>query len=75
MSPRRILGVEAACVLASVRTRADRVARLALSVPELEYEIFYTLGHRSAEEHSDVKHTKEFLGWKPLHPFENYEVG
>jgi hypothetical protein len=31
MSPRRILGVEAACVLASVRTRADRVARLALS--------------------------------------------
>ena len=47
-------------------------ARLSLLVPKLGYEIFYTLGHPDAESHADVKHLREFLGWKPKHPFTKY---
>jgi nucleoside-diphosphate-sugar epimerase len=47
-------------------------ARLALTVPQLGYEIFYTLGHPDAEEHADVRHLRDFLGWKPQHTFEKY---
>jgi nucleoside-diphosphate-sugar epimerase len=49
-----------------------QAARLALVVPELGYEVFYLLGHPDAEAHADMKHLREFLGWKAQHTFEKY---
>ena len=47
-------------------------ARLSFLVPKLGYEIFYTLGHPDAETRMDVKHLRDFLGWKPKHTFEKF---
>ena len=46
--------------------------RLSILAPQLDYETFYILGHPDAEEHADVKFTREFLGWQPRHTFEKY---
>ncbi len=44
-------------------------ARLALELPDLGYEIFYTLGTPMAADHADMTAIYERLGWKPEHPF------
>ena len=47
-------------------------ARLSLLIPKLGYEIFYLMGHPDAETRADIKHLRDFLGWKPKHTFEKY---
>jgi nucleoside-diphosphate-sugar epimerase len=47
-------------------------ARLALTVPQLGYEVFYLLGHPDADAHADMHRLREFLGWKPRHTFEKF---
>ncbi len=47
-------------------------ARLSLLVPDLGFEIFYTLGHPDADAHADVQRTRDRLGWQPKHTFEKY---
>ncbi len=47
-------------------------ARLALEIDDLGCEVFYTLGHPSAEKHADVLYTRERLGWHPRHDFTDY---
>jgi nucleoside-diphosphate-sugar epimerase len=44
----------------------------ALQLPDLGYEVFYVLGHRDADRHADVQHTRDRLGWKPVHDFSQY---
>ncbi|NLF29911.1 MAG: NAD(P)-dependent oxidoreductase [Planctomycetes bacterium] len=44
-------------------------ARLALELPDLGYEIFYTLGTPMAKERAEMAPIYERLGWKPQHPF------
>lgn len=46
--------------------------RLALLAPKLDYEIFYLFGHVDGDLHADIKHTRDFLGWRPRHTFEKY---
>jgi nucleoside-diphosphate-sugar epimerase len=46
--------------------------RLSLVAPDLKFETFYTVGHPDGDLHCDVRHTREFLGWKPRHTFEMY---
>jgi hypothetical protein len=46
--------------------------RLSLLAPSLSYEIFYISGHPDAEAQADLRFTREFLRWKPLHTFEKY---
>jgi nucleoside-diphosphate-sugar epimerase len=58
-------------VMIDPRDLAEGV-RLALTVPELKYQTFYILGHHEAEMHADLKHTFEFLGWRPKHRFEHH---
>jgi len=53
------------------RDIADAVY-LSLIHPSLEFEVFYLIGHPDAEQHADIKRTKEFLGWLPKHTFEKY---
>jgi nucleoside-diphosphate-sugar epimerase len=47
-------------------------ARLSFLVPKLGFEIFYLMGHPDAEAKADIKHLREFLGWKAKHTFEKY---
>ena len=44
-------------------------ARLALDLPDLGYEIFYTLGTPMAKDHAEMTPIYERLGWQPQHPF------
>ncbi len=58
-------------VMIDPRDIAEAV-RLALVAPEIHYETFYILGHPEAEAHADLKHTHDFLGWRPQHRFEHH---
>jgi nucleoside-diphosphate-sugar epimerase len=58
-------------VMIDPRDIAEAV-RLSLLTPVLDYQTFYILGHSEAEEHADLKHTREFLGWRPKHTFDKY---
>ena len=58
-------------VMIDPRDIAEAV-RLALLVPELDYEVFYISGPADAEFHVDLKHTRDFLGWKPQHTFDKH---
>lgn len=58
-------------VMIDPRDIAEAV-RLALIAPEIDYQTFYILGHAEAEAHADLKHTYEFLGWRPKHRFEQH---
>ena len=51
------------------RTDIGHVARLALELDDLGYEIFYTLGHQDGEQLADVAYTKQRLGWQPVYDF------
>jgi uronate dehydrogenase len=44
-------------------------ARLALELPDLEYETFYVMCTDQAQAHYDVAYTRQRLGWKPQHDF------
>jgi uronate dehydrogenase len=55
-------------VMIDPRDIAEAV-RLSLVAPQLDYQTFYLLGHGEAEEHADLKYTREFLGWRPQHNF------
>lgn len=47
------------------RRDIGKAARLALALPDLQWEIFYILGHPDADHHADVAHSRERLGWTP----------
>ncbi len=51
------------------RRDIGQAARLALDVPDLGCEAFYTLGHPSAESRADIAYTRQRLGWKPEYDF------
>ena len=48
--------------------------RLSLITPEIDYKVFYLVGHPDADKHADVKHTRDFLGWRPKHTFAKYPL-
>ncbi len=45
------------------------VARLALELPDLAWEVFYAIGTPEAPRKYDVAYTRERLGWTPRHDF------
>jgi nucleoside-diphosphate-sugar epimerase len=51
------------------RRDIGEAARLALELPDLEYETFFVFGTKAAEEHFDVEHTRRRLGWTPRFDF------
>lgn len=46
-------------------------ARLALELPDLDYEIFYVSGTPGSDKTMDVAHTCKRLKWKPRYDFSN----
>lgn len=53
------------------RDIADAAAA-ALRIPNLSYEVFYTVAGPDADIYVDMAHTRDFLGWKPNHTFSQY---
>jgi nucleoside-diphosphate-sugar epimerase len=47
-------------------------AHSALQLPDLGFEIFYVQGHPDADQHADVRYTRERLGWTPAHDFSQF---
>lgn len=53
------------------RRDIGEVARLALELPDLGFEIFYVLSTPMASKHADMENTYSRLNWKPKHDFSN----
>lgn len=51
-----------------------QAAALALRLPDLGFEVFYTVAGPGSEKHADVQHTRERLGWEPKYTFSQYPV-
>lgn len=48
--------------------------RSALLIPDLKHEVFYLMAGPDAERFADIAHTRERLGWSPVHRFANLPV-
>jgi hypothetical protein len=53
------------------RRDIGEVARRALELPDLGFEIFYVLGEHYADRHADIAYTQKRLGSKAKHDFSN----
>lgn len=51
------------------RRDIGEIARLALLLPDLGYEIFWALSTPMAAQHADMEHTYRRLNWKPRYDF------
>ncbi len=51
------------------RRDIGEVARLCMKRPDISYEVFNVLSTDEAMTLSDLKHTCDFLNWKPAYPF------
>jgi len=53
------------------RRDIGEVARLALLLPDLAFEVFYVLSTPMAGKHADMEYTYKRLNWKPKYDFSN----
>jgi nucleoside-diphosphate-sugar epimerase len=53
------------------RRDIGEVARLCLERPDIKYEVFNVSSTDYAQDYSDVRHTSNFLNWKPAYPFDS----
>lgn len=53
------------------RRDIGEVARRALELPDLGFEVFYVLGGPYADRHADIAYTQKRLGWRAKYDFSN----
>jgi hypothetical protein len=53
------------------RRDIGEIARLALELPDLGFEIFWTLSTPMGAKHADMEYVYQRLNWKPKYDFSN----